>query len=46
MKEQSFCTPGNTFMGRIRGELYNLREEHSNRCSEGRMEKIHHGDSC
>ena len=21
MKEQSFCTPGNTFMGRIRGNF-------------------------
>ena len=28
------------------GGLYNLREEHNNMCSEGKMEKIHHGDHC
>ena len=46
MKEQKFLHTWKYLYGWDWGVLYNLREEHSNRCSEGKMEKIHHGDHC
>ena len=42
----SFHTLRNPLTGQVRVEVWNLRGESNNRCSEGKMERNHYKDCC